>query len=217
MGKCRFSSVKTVKLLSRAVAYFNGQDRLLKWSKYGGHAVSILKSKIQNEPLISCFQVVKMTTWSAASNVSKWPFAPLWSSVRFWALDFIGRFPPDDRLGNQWVKMTHWFWGGSLRPSPHYFWNQVSNLITWFLSALVSVFLGGGFLLFLLQQLRELNQHYGSLNRCASVIYVLAHRKLLAEGFDLFAKCKDLIAYRLHLRWILHPTDLIPKCSAFLA
>ena len=105
----------------------------LKW------AFDLIFSSGQNDHLKRRIQRVKMTLCSFVIKCS------------FWALDFIGRFPPDDRLGNQWVKMTHWFWGGSLRPSPHYFWNQVSNLITWFLSALVSVLFWGGFLLFLLQ------------------------------------------------------------------
>ena len=60
--KCCFYSVKTVNLLLRAVAILYGQDRLFKLSEHGGHAVSILKSKVQNEPLILHFQVVKMTT-----------------------------------------------------------------------------------------------------------------------------------------------------------
>ena len=84
------------------------------------------------------------------------------------------------------------------------------------LSALASVLLRGGFLLFLLQYLWEFDQHYGSFNGCASVIYVLAHCKLLAKHFYLVRDSKYLIAYRLHLFGILHPTNFVPKDSTRL-
>ena len=69
-------SIRTEKML-----FFLGQDRK---SAFSGVAYFVRSrawlSKAQSEPLISHFQVVKMTTWSAVQNehlISSGSFRPL--------------------------------------------------------------------------------------------------------------------------------------------
>ena len=183
--------------------------------KYGGHAIVHLKSKF------------KMSLWSYISSgqndhlvlLSKCQNDPLPSCVQvlIWALDFIGRFRPMIVNLKTMGQNDHLIFRtlSHIRSSGNFAtWNQVSNLITWFLSLLTSVLLSADFCLSCSTSCgNSMRSNLFGYHRCGHKYLCTLH---IPYSGELVRDSKDLFAYWLHLGGILHPPHLVAELLPLL-